>query len=369
MEKTIISAVTGLLAAALTVSGALAQGSDWKKTWDETLAAARKEGKVTVVGSPDPVMRAEVIPAFERRFPGIKVDYLAGRSAEISERVKLERQSGIYSVDAWLSGPDTQYQILLPGKLIDPVGPNLILPEVTEGKYWKPGKLWYMDKEKAYVLRLFSSVDSIVFINLDHVKKEEMTKATDLLNPKWRGKISSEDPTSDRGSGGNTAANIYSQLGGDFARKLYVDQKIQISRDRRQLSDWLARGTHPICLTCRNDDVAPLIKEGFKLYEIYEIEGLQGRVNSSPFLLSVASKPAHPNAMKVFVNWLVGKEGLELYSRGYGAATLRTDVDESFLDPRVIPKPGVNYPDDAEPSWRSVDKLEYGAKIRAMLKP
>ena len=48
--------------------------------WDDTLAAAKKEGKVAVVGSPDPVMRNEVIPAFEKRH-GIKVDYIAGRSA------------------------------------------------------------------------------------------------------------------------------------------------------------------------------------------------------------------------------------------------------------------------------------------------
>ncbi len=368
MKKTQASTIIGILAAALVVSSAMAQSADWKKQWEEALAGARKEGKVVVVGSPDPVMRNDVIPAFEKRYPGIKVDYLAGRSADLVERVKLERGSGIFSVDAYLSGPDTQYNVLHAEKLIDPLQQYLILPEVTEGKNWKPGKLWFMDKDGAYVLRLFSSVDSILFINTDFVKPEEVRKATDLLNPKWQGRISSEDPTSDRGSGGNTAANIYSQLGGDFARKLYVDQKVQISRDRRQLTDWLARGTHPLCLTCRNDDVKPLLKDGFKLLEVYDIEGLRGRVNSSPFLLSVANKAAHPNAMKVFINWLAGKEGLEIYSRGFGATTLRTDVDESFLDPRTVPKKGVDYPDDADPKWRSADKLEYGAKIRAMMK-
>jgi iron(III) transport system substrate-binding protein len=358
----------GFLAAMLVASGAMAQTADWQKTWDETLAAAKKEGKVVVVGSPDPVMRSDVIPAFEKRYPGIKVDYLAGRSADIVERVKLERSSGLYSVDAYLSGPDTQYNILHAEKLIDPLRPYLIRPDVTDGKNWKTGKLWFMDKDGAYVLRLFNSVDSLIFINTDFVKLEEMKSAQDLLNPKWQGKIATEDPTSDRGSGGNTAANIYSQLGGDFFKKLYVDQKVVSSRDRRQLTDWLARGTHPICLTCRADDVRPLQKEGFKIVEIYELDGLQGRVNSSPFLLSIANKPAHPNAVRIFVNWLAGKEGLEIYSRGFDAVTLRTDVDESFLDARSIPKPGVTYPDDADPKWRSVEKLEHGAKIRALLK-
>jgi iron(III) transport system substrate-binding protein len=360
--------IIGFLAGMLIASSAMAQTADWKKTWDDTLAAAKKEGKVVVVGSPDPVMRSDVIPAFEKRFPGIKVDYLAGRSADIVERVKLERGSGIYSVDAYLSGPDTQYNILHAEKLIDPLRQYLILPEVTEAKNWKTGKLWFMDRDGAYVLRLFNSVDSLIFINTDFVKPEEMKKATDLLNPKWQGKIATEDATSDRGSGGNTAANIYSQLGGDYFKKLYVDQKVVPSRDRRQLTDWLARGTYPICLTCRTDDVRPLQQEGFKILEVYELEGITGRVNSSPFLLSVANKPAHLNAMKVFVNWLCGKEALEIYSRGFQAATLRTDVDESFLDVRSIPKPGVTYPDDADPKWRSEEKLEHGAKIRALLK-
>ena len=63
-----------------------------------------------------------------------------------------------------------------------------------------------------------------------------------------------------------------------------------------------------------------------------------------------------------------GKEALEIYSRGFGSATLRTDVDESFLDPRAIPKPGVNYPDDADPQWRSVEKIAAGNKVRDLLK-
>jgi iron(III) transport system substrate-binding protein len=362
MKKMIV-----LLASMLFASSAMAQSGDWRKTWDETLAAAKKEGKVVVGGSPDPVMRSEVIPAFEKRY-GIKVEYIAGRSSEITERVKLERAAGIYSIDAYLSGPDTQYNVLHAEKMIDPLRPYLILPEVTDASKWKPGKLWFMDKDGAYVLRLFNSVDSLIFINTDFVKPEEMKSAQDLLNPKWQGKISSEDPTSDRGSGGNTAANIYSQLGPDFTKKLYVDQKVVPSRERRQLTDWLARGTHPICLTCRADDVRPLQKEGYKIVELYELAGLQGRVNSSPFLLSIANKPAHPNGVRVFVNWLTGKEALEIYSRGFQAATLRTDVDESFLDPRSVPKAGVTYPDDADPKWRSVEKLEIGTKLRALLK-
>src|SRR5689334_24397684 len=143
MKKTIVSMAMVFASLLLSAMGALAQTGDWKKTWDETLAAARKEGKVAVIGSPDPVMRNEVIPAFEKRYPGIKIDYLAGRSADLVERIKLERGSGIYSTDVYLSGPDTQYNILHAEKLIDPLDQFLILPEVRDGKNWKTGKPWY----------------------------------------------------------------------------------------------------------------------------------------------------------------------------------------------------------------------------------
>ena len=67
-------------------------------------------------------------------------------------------------------------------------------------------------------------------------------------------------------------------------------------------------------------------------------------------------------------DWLATKEAVEIYSRGDDAATLRTDVDESFLDPAAVPRPGVVYPDDTDPTWRSTEKLEIGGKIRALLK-
>jgi ABC-type Fe3+ transport system substrate-binding protein len=40
---------------------------------------------------------------------------------------------------------------------------------------------------------------------------------------------------------------------------------------------------------------------------------------------------AHPNATKVFVNWLLSKEGQEVYGKAMGQATRRLDVDTKWL--------------------------------------
>ena len=151
-------------------------------------------------------MRNDVIPKFKERY-GIPIEFIAGRSSEITARVKTERGSGIYSVDVYLAGPDTTATTLYGEKLIDPLKPLLIMPEVIDGTKWKQGKIWFADPEERFVARAFSSVATLLFINTDQVKPEELRAAKDLLNTKWRGKISTEDPTT-TGSGANAAAQV-----------------------------------------------------------------------------------------------------------------------------------------------------------------
>ncbi|MEX0752684.1 MAG: ABC transporter substrate-binding protein [Xanthobacteraceae bacterium] len=349
------------------ISGAHAQSADWQKTWDETVAAAKKEGKVVVLGQPSPAMRNVILPKFTERF-GIQVEHIAGRSSEIVPKIRTERESGIYSVDVFMSNAGTSIGVLYGEKMVDPLKPLLILPEVTDGSKWKRGEPWFVDPGKEYILLLFSSVDSLMVINTDYVKLEEMRSAKNLLNPKWKGKISTENPQASGGGGAGSAAHFYTQFGPEFVKQLYIGQEAVVQRDRRVLTDWLARGSHPICLTCHIDDMRALLKEGYPLLEVFELSDIQNRITPAPSLLTVANKAPHPNAAKVFVNWMAGKEALELYSREAQAATMRTDVDESFLDPRVIPKPGVKYVDYTDFNWVATGRREVAKKVQELLK-
>jgi ABC-type Fe3+ transport system substrate-binding protein len=187
------------------------------------------------------------------------------------------------------------------------------------------------------------------------------------LNPKWKGKISTEDPTG-RGAGNAGAGRFYRELGEEFVKKLYIDMKSVFSRDRRQLVDWLARGTYPICIQCRHEDVDPLRQEGYRMLEIFELSDVPAMMTASPWLLTVANRAPHPHAAQLFANWIISREALQVYSRGHGVPTLRNDLDESFLRQETIPKPRANYFDNADWNWVTGGKDEVGEKVRKLLK-
>lgn len=332
--------ISVLLFSLMFMSAAAAQPSDWKKTWDETLAAARKEGKVVVSGPPSQELRQALPPAFKQRY-GITLEYLGGRSSETATKLRAERQAGVLTVDVMIAGIQTMATILYREKMLDPIRPALVLPEVTDGSKWKKGKLWFSDPDDQYILRLSNTVSTTFYINTSQVKLGELRSVRDLLDPKWSGKISLQDPTVP-GSGSNQAAQLYLQFGEDFVKRLYIDQKPTISRDTRQLTDWLARGSHPISLGAEDKDVDQLRKEGMPIAPL-SLPDLPGLTSAGFGQLALLNQAPHSNAAKVFLNWMASKEGSEIFSRAMSVAPTRNDIDESFLPPENIPQPGVKY--------------------------
>ena len=214
-------------------------------------------------GPPTPAVRTELPAAFKRRF-GIDIEYLAVRSGEVMTRLEAERAAGQYTVDVLLTGASTLYNVGYPQKMFAPLPPALILPEVVDPTKWLAGRVWYMDPEDQYILRLSNQMTFIVAVNTDHVRAEEIGSWQDLLDPKYRGKISSDDPTV-AGAGSKRVQYLIRNLGEDYVRALFRDQQVVISRDERQLTDWLARGQYPISLSAGTNDVVNLRQEGFPI--------------------------------------------------------------------------------------------------------
>ncbi len=320
----------------------LAQSADGQKQWDLLVSEAKKEGKVVLLGPPDPQVRQALPTAFKARY-GITVEYLGTRSTESSAKVRAERSAGIYTVDVVFAGSDTMAGIYHAEKMLAPLKPALISPEVLDASKWRRGQLWFTDPEQMYVLRLFNTVGAAFHINTNYVKPEEMRSASELLNPKWKGKISAHDPTVG-GSGIGHATRYYLQFGEDFLKRLYVDQKPTIARDRRQLTDWLGRGSYPISLDAEDDELKRMQKDGIPVAAVYKLSDMPGTLSAGVGQMALLDHAPHPNAAKLFANWMASKEGLAIYARERGEAPTRNDIDATtYLPVEMIPEPGIDY--------------------------
>jgi iron(III) transport system substrate-binding protein len=357
------------LVAVFCASQALAQSGapgDWEQQWNQLIVDAKKEGKVVVLAPPDPEVRQALPAAFKKRF-GITLEYIGGRSNESSARLRTERNAGVYTVDVTLSGIQTMATIFYREKMLDPVLPVLILPEVLDGSKWKRGKLWFVDPEEKYILRLFDTIGTFFFVNTKDVGPDDLKLGRDLLNPKWKGKIIVHDPTVP-GSGSNDAARLYVQFGDDFLRKFYVDQKPMISRDRRQVTDAIVHGTHAIAFGASSDDLGRLIKEGYPLKAVDSLPDLPASTSAGVGQVALLANAPHPNAARLFVNWIASKEGLEVFSRTRGDAPTRNDVDESELPRNVIPMPGVEYFDTYNWEFTVTTKEQVRLRMKELLR-
>jgi iron(III) transport system substrate-binding protein len=357
--------LTLLLLIALSVAGR-AQASDWKTAWDETLAAAQKEGRVVVAAPPDAEVRQALPAAFEARY-GIRMEYLSGRGSDQANKLRRERGAGSYTVDAVVAGNQTMFSVLYGEKMLAPLKPELILPEVTDGKNWNRGSMWFADPEQQYILRIFSTVREAFIINTKEVNEKELRKFSDLLDPKWKGKLSFLDPSM-AGTGANQVALLYTLFGEDFVRRIFVDQQPLISRERRQLTDAVLRGTHPITFGAEDGEIERLRAEGMPVKAIFALEDMPGAISGGN-MVALLDKAPHPNAARVFGNWMASKEAGEIYGRALKMVPARSDIDAaSFMPIECIPKSGVNYFDVYDYKFTTVTNAESRRRMRDILR-
>lgn len=334
-------------------TGAIAgTGSPSDPIWNELAEAARKEGKLVLAGNPSSETRQQLPEAFKRRF-GVEIEYIAGRGSDLENRLLAERAAGVYGVDVVISGTNSFVRMIEHGWL-EPIRSLLVVPEVTDPSAWRGGKLPYTDPEKRLILQLASGVTGAWTINPQVVNESELGTFDDLLNPKWRGKISMEDPTV-TGQGAGNAAYIYLRKGEEFFRRLYVDQQPVFSRDDRQMADWLARGIYPVTNGLSPEAVQPLIQEGLPAKSI-GLLGETGWLASGGSSVGLLSNAPHPNAAKLFINWIASQEGQTIYSMAETRVARRADVPVPSVDPWQVPREGVDYID--------ADDFVYAAEIR-----
>ena len=326
--------------APIAATAAPAQTGSANAQWDQLVAAAQKEGKIVVSGPPAPDARTKLPDAFKQRF-NIDMDYLAGNSSQLASRIESERAAGQYTIDLSLGGPDTVYGTFLPNKWLDPLKPALMLPEVVDAKVWPTGAPWFRDPGGDTSLQIFNSISPIGYINTSMVSPEELRTSDDLLKPQFKGKIASYDP-SVNGGGLIFGSVLYVTRGADIAKQLYQGQQVAYTRDYQQIADWVAHGSYAIGIGATPVFMAQY--QGAAPTAQLVLSDIKTIVAGGFGIVSLWNQAPHPNAAKVFANWIASKEGASIYGAIDGSAPVRTDVDASgWLDRSLIPKPGGDY--------------------------
>lgn len=334
MIRHLFLAIGFVLAAASSVAGAAGQGE-----WERTVQGAKKEGKVAVVSTVGSDIRKVLTEPFQAKY-GITVDFSGLNGAEMAARLRRERDAGQYLLDVVVHGTTTALTTLKPMQALDPIEPSLILPEVKEPKNWLGGKLWFSDKAR-YNLIMGLTTRPAFAINSNLVKAEEFKSFRDLLNPKWKGKIIvGRDPAiAGPGQAIFTHFFLHKDLGPDFIRAI-TKQDLTILRDDRQGLDWVAQGKFLILLGPAETISEEMMRRGVPIALIPPQQLREGGdLSPGPASLVLINRAPRPNAARVYINWLLSKEGQTEYSRGIGIPSLRLDVPTDHLVPWRRPVP------------------------------
>jgi len=294
--------------------------------WDKWVDAAKKEGKVTVSIPASAELKKQIEEQFKKRY-GIEVESFTARGSAGVRRMADEFKAGVRHFDLHIGGSSSIVSGMLDEGILDPIEPWLALPEVRDPKHWWGGHLW-VDKAKRFIYTFQAYLPEVIWHNTDLVKPSEIRSYNDFLDPKWKGRIGYLDPRTP-GAGDSTWSFMWRVKGEEYLKKLAA-QDLYLGRDQRLLAESLAKGKVAVTIGLSYYSFLPFLKAGLPIKSLPTLkEGTYGTGGSGN--LAIIKAPAHPNSTRVFVNWLLSREGQEVVSRALGQATRRLDVDTRWL--------------------------------------
>ena len=337
--------ILGLLAAYFVQFAPGQAKAGWMEEWNAVVAKAKQEGKVVVWGPPGANIRKAITEEFSKAFPGISVEYTGNRGGKHTVKLKAERKGGIYGVDIILTGGASIGLRIKPLGALDPIRPALILPEVLDLSKWRNNHIEYVDIEQKYALSFVSQVSPVMNYDPKQVKVSEIDELYELLDPKWKGKILINDPIPP-GAARSYFHWVWNVLGPEKAKDFYKRLRAQaavVSREQRRQIEWVARGKYPLLVGPSHGTSQQLLSQGVKFGIRWDYKDYGSWLTASFGVAGLINRAPNPNAAKVFLNWILSREGQTVWSKGTNLLSRRVDVPTGHLPDGVNPKPGVKY--------------------------
>jgi iron(III) transport system substrate-binding protein len=272
------------------------------QTPDALYEAAKGEGLVTwysvILGEEAALPMAR---AFEARYPGVKVDHQRGNTVANARKIIDEARAGKAIGDVF-DGSTTVVPLLEAG-LVEPwIAPAAAdIPE----KFRDPQGRW-----SAVLLEFLTIAYDVAAVAPADVPKSRM----DLLDPKWRGKmIWSASPGLTGGAGfvANTLMDMGEAAGMDYLTALKEQDIKAHAGDGHAVIGEIAAKKYPVGLQIFNHHT--FLERGrghdiqwVKMEPILSFSNNIGLVRGAP----------HPNAAKLFINFVLSPEGQAIIRDG-----------------------------------------------------
>ena len=338
-----VAAACAPSAASLTPAGGAspapqAQGkAQWEEDWEKLIDAAKKEGKVVVMTLAGEGYRKQAAE-FEAAFPGIVAEHSGMFARDWAPRVLQERKAGLYAWD--VAGPPTitAFGSLFPENVFDPIRPVIFRPDVLGDQNWQGGfEFGFADTDKKWVFGYSWNLEGGYYVNTNLVKEGEIKGFKDLLDAKWKGKIAIADPRTGGASATPLAVAVLKH-GEGAIKQFFEEQAPVLFREPRQGAEQVVRGQVAVAI----GTTEPVMTE-------FRTQGLTNMRRLFPddfsFLFQdvvwLMNRAPHPNAAKLYINWLLSKQGQEAYAKNVAQNSRRKDVtpvDQSTLPPEGADK-------------------------------
>jgi iron(III) transport system substrate-binding protein len=282
--------------------------------------AAKKEG--TVVWYTSLIINQAVRPlvaAFNKRYPGIEVQYSRGDSGPNAIKVLDEARAGKVQGDVF-DGIATTPPLLKAG-LVEKFVPTDVDKYPAASR--DPEGRW-----NALVVYFLTPG-----INTDLVGKDEIKTAQDLLNPKWKGKIAwGTEPSS--GAPAYVGAVLMS-MGGDkgmaFLRALAKQDVVNVDATNRAVLDQVILGQYAIALSIFDHHADISAKKGAPVAWL-KVEPIPAPFHS----IGLVKNAPHPNAAKLLIDFLLSEEGQRAFAEvGYLPAMPSVPAKTAELKPEA----------------------------------
>lgn len=288
----------------------------------QLIKAAQQEGKLVMYDATFFVgdIRVVVAKAFQERY-GIPMEILvSGGSSATIEKLQVEQRMGVNVADLFIAGSIS--------------GPRMISLGLTKEI---ASQLPVLKKDKAQFILdptfspggeaiTFAYILIGVAANNKLVQPGEIKSYKDLMNPKFKGKIIMRDPR--LGSGGSPLTlgtfRHLKVLNDEFLGNLAKQQQVAMwGGGEAEVAQMLARGEYLVDMAAGLGLLyGPLIRDGAPLMPVYMEEGTA----VMPSLIMASKGAPHPNAARLFINWLLSSEGQSVYHKVDASTPIRKDV-------------------------------------------